>query len=97
MALIGRVEDAGGLWRSADQMEEALGQLKNTSRGEAKRKCLDAIKAQMTYRKRILQQAAVSAKDFCFSENGRALNVEQLKARLQILIDRCANVEPRNE
>ena len=97
MALIGKVEDAGGLWRSADQMEEALGQLKNTSRVEAKRKFLDAIKAQMTYRKKTLQQAAVAVKDFCFSENGRALSVEELKARLQILIDRCAIVEPRNE
>ena len=64
MALIGRVEDAGGLWRSADQMEEALGQLKNTSWGEAKRKCLDAIKAQMTYRKRKLRSARKTFKFF---------------------------------
>ena len=40
----------------------------------------------MNFRKKILQQPARSAKDFCFSENGRALDTNDLKAKLLSLI-----------
>ena len=69
-------------------MDDALQLVKRSNRGEAKGKCMDAIKAQLTYRKKVLQQPSLNAKDFCFSENGRALNENELKTKVKVLIDR---------
>ena len=81
-----KVEEAGGLWQSVEQMEAALLIIKDgVIRGEGKKKTLDAIKDQMNYRKTVLQQPA-SAKDWTFSENRKALNEEQLKAKIARLI-----------
>ena len=89
-ALVGRVENVGGLWTTSVQMEDALQKLKRENRGEAKGKCADALKLQIAYRKKILQQPSQSPKDFSFSENGRALNEDELKAKVQTLMDRCS-------
>ena len=68
------------------KMEAALQIVRDgVIRGEGKKKTLDAIKDQMNYRKTVLQQLA-SAKDWTFSENRKALNEEELKAKLRRLI-----------
>ena len=85
MALQSKVEEQGGLWQSVDQMESALQAIKDAARGEAKKKRIDAIKAQMSYRKKVLQQSA-SATDFTFSENKVVLGEERLKEKLAKLI-----------
>ena len=85
MALQSKVEEQGGLWQSVDQMESALQAIKDGARGEAKKKRIDAIKAQMSYRKKVLQQSA-SATDFTFSENKVVLGEERLKEKLAKLI-----------
>ena len=85
MALQTKVEALGGLWQSVNQMEAALQVMKDNARGEGKKKRLDAIKAQMSYRKKVLQQPA-SASDWTFSENKVVLGEERLKEKLMKLI-----------
>ena len=79
MALVRKVEAIGGVWQSIEQMNESLSLI------SSKKLNLDAIKAQMTYRKKILRQS-VAAKDFAFSESGRQFRQEELKQKLASLI-----------
>ena len=92
MALISKVESAGGLWMSSAQMEEALATMKSANRGEAKRKCMDALIAQMMFRKKILLQPSDSARDICFSENGQVFNEAELRKKLNSLINRRVEI-----
>ena len=74
---LGKVEAAGGLWRSGIQMEEALKKIQEEARGAGKKESIDALKNQLSYRKKVLQQTG-NSKDWTFSENGRHLTVDGL-------------------
>ena len=88
MAWVAKVEAAGGLWKSEEEMEEGLKKVVENARGRGcKGKLLEALKDQMNFRKYILQQTGIDAKDWSFSEDKKALDVDQLKAKLAKIIN----------
>ena len=84
--LLQKVEMLGGMWKSVAELEEGLKKVKGSARGEGKGKLLDALKTQIDFRRKILQQPVVDAKDWTYSENGKALDVAALSAKLVNLI-----------
>ena len=90
--LVKKVQDTGGLWQSNHQMSESLVHI------PSKKLRLEAIKAQLCYRKKILRQAGGQVKDFSFSENGRQLSEEELKSKVASLMTNANNpVEPDDD
>ena len=79
--LVSKVESVGGLWKSGSEMEVALARIQEKARRLGKKESLDALKNQLSYRKKILLQAG-NPKDWTFSENGRPLSVDGLKTKL---------------
>ena len=63
-SLIKKIQ-AIGLWTTASEIEEGLQQLKSV---EAKR---DALKLQINFRKKVLEQSHEDKKGFFFSHNGK--------------------------
>ena len=80
--LVAKVEAAGGLWRSEEEVESRILRIGESARGQGKKQILDAIKHQISYRRKILLQSTASGKDWTFSENGKALSVCDLKLKL---------------
>ena len=63
-------------------MEQMNNSLANIT---SKKLSIDTIKAQLSYRKKILRQSS-NAKNFAFSENRRQFGQEELKSNLAVLI-----------
>ena len=78
LALVRKVE-AQGVWQSIEQMNNSLANI------TSKKLSIDTIKAQLSYRKKILRQSS-NAKYFAFSENRRQFGQEELKSNLAVLI-----------
>ena len=74
-------EELGGLWRTVEQIDEGLARVK-AGRGEGKRRMLDALKVQIQFRRKVLLQPVLEAKDWTFSENSKPLDVPALRAKL---------------
>ena len=88
MGWVAKVEALGGLWKSEEEMEAGLKMVVENAGGRGcKGKLLEALKDQMNFRKNILQQTGIDAKDWSFSEEKKALDVDQLKAKLAKIIN----------
>ena len=86
LALSSAVESLGGMWKNEEQLISRLQQIQNNSKGEGKTKKIEAIKAQLQYRKKFYQQ------DFGkLSENGRPLRLEALQIKLIRLMNQTPN------
>ena len=88
MQLMTRIEELGGLWRSEAEVVEGLARVK-VGRGEGKGRMLDALKSQIRFRKTVLQQTVKDPKDWTFSENAKALDVQSIVTKLVKIIDQC--------
>jgi hypothetical protein len=84
-ALCVKLEALGGLWDSDGDVGEGLKKLKLGERSDDKRK-LDAIKVQLQYRRKVLQQKVTDAKLWCFSEGKLNFTVTQMTEKLKIVI-----------
>ena len=79
-----KLQALGGLWTSSAAVDEGLEKLTTGKRGEQKLK-LDALKTQISFRKKSLGQQ-IPAKLGCFSSNGKALSFEELAVKLKEII-----------
>ena len=79
-------EELGGLWRTVEQVDEGLARVKDAGRGEGKGRMLDALKVQIQFRKKVLQQPVVNPKDWTITENSKTLDVPVLRAKLVNII-----------
>ena len=69
-----------GLWQTTDQIEAGLANLKSkTSR-------LKALKTQLDFRKKVLQQTHPNKVIFQFSHQGRHFTVDEMKGNLSQLL-----------
>ena len=88
--LVQKVEALGGMWKSADEVDAGLMKVKESVvRGEGKGKQLEALKCQITFRKKILQQPVIDAKDWTQSADKKALDIQSLSDKLKILINQA--------
>ena len=96
--LVAKVEAAGGLWKTEEEVEAGVKRIKESVRGEGKKQILDALKHQISYRRKILLQSTENAKDWTFSENGKPLPIAGLKVKLiHLLTPYSINDRPENE
>ena len=62
--LIAKIDAAGGLWKTEEEMLAGLSIVKEVARGEGKGKQIEQIKSQMSYRRKILEQPVADSKDW---------------------------------
>ena len=70
-----------GLWQSSEEMEQQLAEI------DRKTERLKAVKAQLTFRKKVLLQVTQDKSLFAFSAGNKAKNLSELKDNLTILIN----------
>ena len=87
--LIDRVEGLGGLWKTEEQVREGLARVKQSGRGEGKGRQLEALKNQINFRRKVLQQQVHDQKAWTFSENSKPLSVESLTTKLYNLLSQA--------
>ena len=68
-------------------METGLAKVKDLGRGEGKGRMLEALKRQINFRKKVLRQPILDAKDWAFSEGHKPCDVSTLKAKLVKIIN----------
>ena len=78
--LVKAVENLGGQWKTGEDVEAGLGRLSTGKRADSKVK-LNAIKTQINFRKKILNQN-IPAKYGNFSQAGKQFSLEEMMARL---------------
>ena len=76
-----KVQSLGGLWESDDDIKEGLKKL-----GNSDKVILDAIKSQMQYRRKVLEQKLPDAKMWNFSATNVSFSREQMIERLKVVI-----------
>ena len=81
--LIDKVEELGGLWKNEDQVKEGLAKVKGKGR------LVEALKAQINFRRKVLQQQVLDQKDWTFSENSKPLNIDSLTTKLINIISQA--------
>jgi hypothetical protein len=100
MALAEKVEQQGGLWKSAEVLDAALMEIQQRARGQGKGKQMDALKSQIAYRKKVLHQPILDPKDWTYSDNGRQCTVSDISTKLKIIISQTppplVNLEQTN-
>ena len=96
MTLVAKVEQLGGLWISPEAVDSALSELQHSGRGQAKGKQVEALKTQLTYRKKMLRQPVVDPKQWTFSENGRQCSVMDLAQKLKTVIAQTPTINVTN-
>ena len=74
-----------GLWLSPAAVDEGLERMSTGRRGEERAK-LQAVKDQINFRKKVLKKKFDSAKLTSFSENGVAFSLEELVAKLKVIV-----------
>ena len=84
--LIAKVNALGGLWLSEKEVDEGINRAKEGARGAGKGKIMDALKAQISYRKKVYCQKISDKKLWNFSENGRGYTVDEMAVRLKRII-----------
>ena len=95
-SLTDKVKALGGLWKTGAQVDEELGKVKKGSRG-GKGKLIEAIKVQLSYRRKVYRQQLSDAKLWSFSENGHIFTHEELTSRLKIIISEHVPAESEKE
>ena len=65
-----------GLWQTDEQMKEGLAKLKS------KTSKLQALKAQLDFRKKVLEQVCTDKSIFCLSKNRKKLSVGEVCSNL---------------
>ena len=85
-ALTEKVTTLGGVWSNEAQVDEGLEKVKAGGRGGAKGKMTDALKTQMSFRRKVWGQKLADPKLWNVSENGRAFTVDELAGRLKRII-----------
>ena len=80
-----------GLWQSPDEIFHGLAKHKTKS---AKVK---ALKAQINFRRKVLQQTHSDKDLFVFSKNRKPLSIEELISNLEKLLSESEQSEPRSE
>ena len=84
-----KVNGVGGLWNSSLDVDAGLTRVKGDARGSGKGKLLEALKSQLSFRKKVLKQQISDAKLWSYSEKGRAFDVAELSSRLKLIIAEC--------
>ena len=79
-SLLAHLHNAGGLWSTPEQIKANLSSL--TSKSQK----LQALKSQISARKRILKQQVVDMSLFAFSKGGKQFSVEQLTTNLSLIV-----------
>ncbi len=74
-----------GLWQTVDQVNSTLSTINSD------KEKIDALKAQLHFRKNILEQDYRDKKVFNFSSEGKALSLDTLKDSVIKLLDHAAN------
>ena len=82
--LVKAVELLGGQWRSEEAVEAGLERLTTGKRGENKVK-LDAIKTQINFRKKVLNQN-IPAMYGSFSQAGKQFSLQEMTERLKAIV-----------
>ena len=80
--LVKSVEALGGLWTTNEAIDSGLQQLTAGRRGDKVK--MDAIKAQINYRKKVLGQN-FPAKSGNFSEAGKSFSLHEMTQRLKAI------------
>ena len=75
-----------GLWQSPAQVADSLSQLKS------KAEKLKALKAQLNFRKKVLQQVPTSKELYFTTRNGKQLPIEEIKSNLTLLLQQSCEV-----
>ena len=83
--LCSKIESHGGLWCSPEAIDESLQKMSMGKRGEVKIQ-LDAIKDQINFRKKVLQQKFKSAKMASFSQNGVQFSLDEMIVKLKNIV-----------
>ena len=74
-----------GLWQTKEQISQGIAKCKsNTSK-------LKALKAQLDFRKKVLEQEYNDRYVFCLSKNKRKLTVDEVCSNLEKLLCSCSN------
>ena len=74
-----------GLWQTKEQIAQGIAKCKsNTSK-------LKALKAQLNFRKKVLEQEYNDQYVFCLSKNKRKLSVDEVCSNLEKLLCLCSN------
>ena len=84
-ALTDKVNEMGGVWKTEAQVDEAMAKVKRGARG-GKGKVVEAVKAQISYRRKVYRQKLTNSKLWNFSENGHSFTHEELTTRLKSII-----------
>ena len=82
--LVKAVELLGGQWRSEEAVAAGLARLTTGKRGENKIK-LDAIKTQINFRKKVLNQN-IPAQYGTFSQAGKQFSLAEMTERLKAIV-----------
>ena len=85
-ALTNKVSELGGVWSTEAQVDEGLKKVKEGGRGGAKGKMTDALKTQLSFRRKVWGQKLTDQKQWNLSENGRAFTVDELAMKLKSII-----------
>ena len=80
-----KVEAHGGLWCSEEAVEEGLKKLTTGKRGDNKLQ-LEAIKDQINFRKKVLQQSFESPKVTSFSQGGVAFTLSEMIVKMKNIV-----------
>ena len=80
-----KIHALGGLWCSAEAVDEGLQRLVTGKRGDSTRQ-LSAIKDQINFRKKALQQTFDSQKATSFSQNGIAFSLDEMIIKIKQII-----------
>ena len=84
-ALTDKVNDLGGVWKTGEQVDNELGKVKKGARG-GKGKQMEAVKVQISYRRKVYRQQLSDAKLWNYSENGHIFTLEELTSRLKSIV-----------
>ena len=82
--LVKAVEQTGGLWTTAESVDAGLQRMTTGGRGDNKLK-LDAIKAQINYRKKVMSQT-IPGKYANFSQAGKRFSLAEMTQRLKEIV-----------
>ena len=75
-----------GLWQSSAQISDGLHQLKS------KTEKFKALKAQLNFRKKVLQQVPLNKEIFFTTRNGKQLTIEEISSNLALLLQHSTQV-----
>ena len=80
-----------GLWQTEDQIKEGLAKLKS------KTSKLQALKAQLDFRKKVFEQICTDKSIFCLSKNRRKLSVNEVHSNLCKLFQPPSSSDQENQ